>query len=164
MVSDAVNIYERLRIKRLLASAYARSGEVIWAVFNNRPRNGWIAFHSCSETKYIFTSLLMWPFLFWPFWYAAVLNFYCALLVWFVAVLVVVVLDVILTQAGALASQYLRCKNCRTAIRGKELNSTLSRDELRRSKQGLKCREWLRVTTGHTVITALIFRYSSSHL
>jgi len=58
------------------------------------------------------------------------------------------------------------CQRCCLAIsaaqkipeqpfRAKELNSTLSRDELRHSKQGLKCHEWLRVTTGHPVITAV---------
>jgi len=50
-----------------------------------------------------------------------------------------------------------RAKIAKQPFRAKELNSTLSRDELRRSKQGLKCREWLRVTTGHPVITAVIF-------
>ena len=39
-------------------------------------------------------------------------------------------------------------------FRAKELNSTLSREELCRSKQGLKCREWLRVTPGCPKITA----------
>jgi len=50
-----------------------------------------------------------------------------------------------------------RAKIAEQPFRAKELNSTLSRDELRHSKQGLKCREWLRVTTGHPVITAIIF-------
>ena len=44
---------------------------------------------------------------------------------------------------------------CRTALfRAKELNSTSSRDELCHSKQGLKHRDWLRVTNGRPVITA----------
>jgi len=66
---------QRLKINRRSASACLlwRLLIHIWAVFNNRPRNGRIAFHSCSETKYIFTSILMWPFL----WYVAVLDFHC---------------------------------------------------------------------------------------
>jgi len=39
----------------------------------------------------------------------------------------------------------------------KELNWNSSRDELHCSKQGWKCCEWLRVMTGHPVITAVIF-------
>jgi len=46
-------------------------------MFSNQPQNRLIAFHSCSETKYIFTSLLMWPFLFWPFCYVDVVEFHC---------------------------------------------------------------------------------------
>ena len=57
----------------------------------------------------------------------------------------------------ALLPRNIRCaKIAEQPFRAKELNSMLSRVELRHSKQGLKCREWLRVTTGHPVITAII--------
>jgi len=93
-VSDAMNTDERLRIKGLSASACSlcRSYSFISEQCSNRPRNGRliIAFHSCSETKYIFTHFWCGRFCFgrfgtWPFW-----TFTVAVLVSFVAVLDVI--------------------------------------------------------------------------